>query len=625
MSVESWWLDPEQLRHFEERLAAIRLGRRDMLKVAAAIGGVTVATVSAACAPASTPTPAPSGGQQAAAPQATSAPQATTAPQATAPSAAPTTAPTAAPAATAAQAAAPKFKGGAGILRVPNYAEPTSFDFNYDLYCNGDSQVLSGLLKYDPDYKPVADMAEKWESNADGSVWTFHIRTDTKWSNGEPVTAHDFEWSWKRQLDPKTKAPYAGFLYDLKNAEAFNHGKSGVTADDVGIKAEDDHTLVATLEGPRGYFPAIAAYVAAMPAYRPAVEKYGLKWTEAANGVWNGPFKLTKWEHNKYYQLDKNENHWNAKNIKVQTVLVPIQSYDSWLLSYQNDELDWINRGPIGELKRVKSDAQLSKQMITFSLTGTWYLVPHVQMPPFDEPKVRLAMAHAINRDVIVNSILQGLGKPAYTMIPPGFPGYDSNPYPDYTKYDPKLAMDMLKGTKYEGGKNWPKITLTQRDEGDAPKAVADTIIAMLKQNLGMQIDHVVGEAKQVYNQMYQGKIQLMWVRWYADYPDPNDELYLVFYGKITSGHRQVWDDPTFDDLVVKGQGITDPQQRWAVYNQAQEQILKDGAAIFVYYPYNYGLLKPWVTGMPKNSAGEYVPSWNIFVDMYSYLSVAGH
>jgi oligopeptide transport system substrate-binding protein len=605
-----------------------------MIKVAAAAGGVAASAVAAACssspatpttAPAAAATSAPAAATAAPA-AATSAPAATTAPAPTTAAAA-TAAPTSAPAAAAntTPAAAPKFQGGPGIFRTPNYAEPTSFDFNYDLYCNGDASVLAGLLQYDPNYNTIADMAEKWEPNADNSVWTFHIRTDTKWSNGDPVTAQDFEYSWKRQLDPATKAPYAGFLYDLKNAQDFNQGKNGITAADVGIKAEDAQTLVATLEGPRGYFPAIAAYTAALPAHKASVDKYGLKWTEAGNMVCNGAYVLSQWAHNKYYQLDKNPNYWNAANVKVNTVISPIQGYDTWLVSYQNDELDWINRGPIGELKMVKADPNLSKQYLTFNLTGTWYLVPGVKIPPFDEPKVRLAMAHAIDRQVISDKILQGLAKPAYTMIPPGFPGYDSNPYPDYTSYDPKLAMDLLKGTKYEGGKNWPKITLTQRDEGDGPRAAGDTIIGMLRQNLGMQIDHVVGEAKAVYDEMYKGTIQLMWVRWYADYPDPNDELYLVFYGKFPTGHRQVWDDPTFDDLVVKGQSQPNGQARWDTYNQAQLQILKDGAAIFVYYPYNYGLLKPWVTGMPKNTVGEYVPNWNIFVNMYQYLTVAGH
>jgi len=426
-------------------------------------------------------------------------------------------------------------------------------------------------------------------------------------------------------VNPETKAPYAGFLYDIKNGEAFNKSKEGVTIDSVGVKAQDANTLVVTLEGPRGYFPAIMAYTAALPAHRPSVEKFGLKWTEAANGVWNGPYKLTEWEHDKYWKQVKNDDYWNAPNIKVHTVIRPVIGTQSNLLAYENDEIDWLERAPIGELKRISGDPKLSKEMIQFSLTGTWYLVPHVEIAPFDNKQVRLAMAHAVDRETIVKSILQGVGQPAYTFNPPGFPAYNANKYDELTKYDPKMAMEMLKGTPYEGGKNWPKITLTHREEGDGPKNVADTIIGMLKQNLGMQIDHVVGEPKETYERMYKGEIQLMWIRWYADYPDPNNMQYQVFYGGHTSGRRQVWKNEAFDKLVSDARSVTDQAKRFQMYNDADKLLADDGAAIFVYYPYNIGLLKPWVTGMPKNAQGDYVPRWNIFWRMYEYLDVAGH
>jgi oligopeptide transport system substrate-binding protein len=617
MSVQNWWLDPEQLRLFEERLAAIRLDRRAMLRYAAAAGGVSMAAVAAACAPAAPPAPsAPTAAPQPAA-GATSAP----APTAPAPTAAAQA--TAAPQQAAAQA---NFAAAPGVLRYPAGAgrDALSHDFNFDLYCQGDSSLFAGLGKFDPELKAVPDMAERWESNADGSVWTFYLRKDAKWTNGDSVTAHDFEWSFKRQLDPATKAPYAGFLYDLKNAEAFNKGQPGVTRDSVGIKATDDYTLVATMEGPRGFFPVLAAYTAALPAHRASVEKYGDgdKWTTADRIVSNGPFKLTNWERDRYWATEKNPDYWNAKNIKLQKTIRPVIPFDAFLLAYENDELDWINRGPIGELKRVQADPTLSKEMVTFSLTGTWYLVPHVQMAPFDVKQVRLAMAHAIDREAIVKGPLQGLGVPAYTFNPPGFPGYNPNKYPELTSYDPKLAMDLLKGTPYEGGKNWPKITLTHRDEGDGPKAVGAALIQMLKQNLGMQIDQVIGEPKETYDRMYKGEIQLMWIRWYADYPDPNNQQWQVFYGGHTSGRRQVWQNDAFDKLVNDAKGVTDEAKRFQMYQDADKVMLEDGAAIFVYYPYNYGLLKPRVSGMPKNSAGDFVPDWNIFRSMQEYLDV---
>jgi oligopeptide transport system substrate-binding protein len=624
MTAEKWWLDREQLRLFEERLAAIRIDRRNMLRYAAAAGGVSMAAIAAACGPAAPPAAPAQPTQPASAGAApTTAPAAAAAAPTTAPAAAPAAQPTQAP---AAASSGPSTAPAPGLLRFPmgGPTDALSHDFNYDLYNQGDSTLFAGLGKFDVELKAVPDMAESWESNADGSVWTFHMRKGAKWTNGDPVTAQDFEWSFKRQLDPATKAPYAGFLYDLKNGEAFNKGKEGITRDSVGIKAMDDTTLVATMEGPRGYFPVLAAYTAALPAHRASVEKYGDgdKWTTADKIVSNGPFKLTAWERDRYWETAKNPDYWNASAIKLQRTYRPLVPYDGFLLAYENDELDWINRGPIGELKRIQSDPTLSKEMITFSLTGTWYLVPHVQMAPFDVKEVRLAMAHAIDRGAIVKGPLQGLGQPAYTFNPPGFPGFNPDKYDELTRYDPKLAMDTLRGTPYEGGKNWPKITLTQREEGDGPKAVGDAIIQMLKQNLGMQIDHQVGEAKETYDRMYKGEIQLMWIRWYADYPDPNNQQWQVFYGGQTSGRRQVWQNDAFDELVTDAKGVTDQTKRFQMYQDADKVMLEDGAAIFVYYPYNYGLLKPRVTGMPKNSAGDFVPDWNIFARMTEFLDV---
>jgi oligopeptide transport system substrate-binding protein len=596
MSGTSWWVDPAQRSLLERRLATIRIGRRKALGFAAAAGGAGAAAVLGACV-------LPPAAQ-------TETPRSADAPVGAAPAAQPS------PAADSKSAPAP------GTLRRPIDREPLHFDYGYDLYAGGDWTVSACLLKFDADLQAVPDLAERWEPNADGSVWMFTIRQGARWSNGEAITAHDFVWSWKRQLDPASKAPFAGFLYDVRNAEAFNQARPDVTRDAVGVAAADDRTLVVTLEGPRAYFPVLTAFVATAPAHRASVEKHGTRWTEPANGVWSGPTKLTEWEHHRYFVLERNEQYWDAANVKLRRVVRPIMPFSTWLLAYENDEIDYVERGPIGEYKRVRTDPKLSKELFTFSLTGTWYLVPHVKMAPFDDKRVRLAMAHAIDREAIVAGVLQGVGQPAYTFNPPGFPGHNPDRYDDLTRYDPKLAMELLKDTPYQGGKNWPKIALTHRDEGDAPKAAAAAMIQMLKQNLGMAVDQVVGEPKETYDRMFKGEIQLMWVRWYADYPDPNNMQYQAFYGGHTSGRRQVWQNDAFDKLANDAKGVADQDRRMQMYRDADRAMLEDGAAIFVYHPYNYALLKSRVTGMPRNKAGELVPSWGIFARMYDHLTV---
>lgn len=495
--------------------------------------------------------------------------------------------------------------------------EPSTFDYNFNLYGMASSYALAALLKFDPEFNVKPDMAESFSVNATGDVYTFKIRKDSKWSNGDPVTAKDFEFSWKRRLDPTSGADYAAFLYDIKNAQALSTKKPGVTVNDLGVKAVDDYTLEVTLEGPAGYFPALAAYVAAMPAHPPSVAKWADKnGTDADKFVGNGPFKLTKWEHNKSFELVKNEGYWNAKNIKLEKITYLIVPQQNRLTAYENNEIEIVPSGNVGDFKRVQGDSKLSKEMFRFDQVGTWYLMPNPRFKPFDVKEVRLAMAHAIDRDKLVKDVTQGLSSAAYTMNPPGTPFHNTNKYDQYTKYDPKMAMDALKGTAYEGGKNWPKITISMRNnEADAHQAAMAAIVQMLKENLGMTVESEIGDPQVVYNEMRQGNKQLMWIRWYMDFPDAKNTSYECFFSKIPAGSRRSWwENAEYDTAVAQGSIEPSQEKRKALYATADETMAKDGGAIFAYYPLAYGLRKATVKGTPKNKAGQEVPDWNIFI-----------
>ncbi|HTE84368.1 MAG TPA: peptide ABC transporter substrate-binding protein [Dehalococcoidia bacterium] len=585
---QDWQTDPEQMRLFAERLRGLRLPRRDLLRIVAAAGG---AAMLAACGGGA----APSGGGSGASTNSASG----------------------------GKPAAADLAKDQTYTTTRIVTDPSSWDYNKNLYNGSNASVWAWLLQYDPDFNVVPDIAEKYDVSADGTVYTFHLR-DSKWSNGEPVTAADFEYSYKRQLDPATGAAYAGFLYDIKNGQAFNQKKI-TDAGQVGVKALDPKTVQITLEGPRGFFPALMAFFSAAPSYRPAVEKFGDKWTEAANIVCNGPFKLTKWEHSQQAVLEKNPGYWNAGNITLTKVVLPIIPYEQMQAAYENNEVDNINQVQVGNLKRIQADPKMSKELFKYPSVGTWYVVPSVTIPPFDNLNARLAVAHAIDRDKIVNSVIQGTGEVTYTFNPKGTPFFNPNTYDQYTKYDPKMAMDLLKGTPYEGGKNWPKITLTNINAGDAPNAAADAIIQMLKDNLGMTIDHETGDRQPINQKMYNGQVQLMWISWLLDYPDANDTNFLVFYGKTATGHRQTWKDDQYDALVTKAAGELDPQKRIQMYQQADEMIAKQGVATFVYNSYYWDLRKPWVVGLPKNKAGQPVPYGNMFLREFDRLSILKH
>ena len=567
----------DQLDLFAQRLSAIGVGRRDFLKVVgamAAFGGLGFATQ----AQAATPTK-PGPGEKLAKEQV--------------------------------------FRyGGGGYFQN----DPASHDFNKDLYCSGVPALFAGLMVFNADFVAVPWMASKVEGNKDGSVWTFNIRKDSRWSDNSPVSARDFEWSWKRQLDPASAAPYASFLYDIKNGEAFNK-KKVTDPKEVGVRAKDDWTLEVTLEGPRGYFPVLAAYLAALPAYKPAVEKFGDKWTEAGNLVSNGPFTLEAWDHNKQIVLKKNPHYFGAKDVHLNRAIIPIISVATGALPYENNELD-LTLLQAGDLKRLQSDPRMQKDVFRYPFPGTWYLLPQVTKPPFDNLKVRRAVSQAIDRDNVVK-VAQGLAIPAWSMIPPGFPGaIDDAGIKAIQRYDKKAALDALKGTPYEGGKNWPKITLTMREEGLGSKPLAEAVQAVLLDTLNMKTDLEVLEQRVFRERLWKQDLQFVWIRWFMDYPDPHNEYFDTFYGKKTTGRRQAWANEAFDKELEAGRDTRDPKKRLDAYKKAEEIMQQDVGYVPVAWVVRYAAKKPWVAGIEKNKAGEYVVDGNIYVDMFEHIYI---
>jgi len=506
--------------------------------------------------------------------------------------------------------------GGGGLYQ----SDPASHDFNKDLYCGGVAALWAGLMRFNADFQAVPYVASKVTSNQDGSVWTFTIRKDSKWSDGSPCTARDFEYSWKRQLDPASKAPYAAFLYDLKNGQAFNKGQV-TDASQVGVKAKDDWTLEATLEGPRGYFPVLAAYLAALPGHKPSIDKHGDKWTEAGNIVSNGPFVLEAWEHNKQMVLRKNKHFFGAKDVTLEKVVIPIIPVQSGALPYENNEVD-LTALQAADLKRLQGDPKTRKEVFRYPYPGTWYLTPQVTKPPFDNLKVRKALAHAIDRESVAK-VAQGFSIPAHCMIPPGFPGFvDDKKIRDIQRFDRKLAMDTLKGTPYEGGKNWPKIVLSMRDEALQSKPMAEAVQAILIENLNMKTELEVLEPRVFRERLWKQDLQLVWIRWFMDYPDPHNEYFDTFYSNKPTGKRQAWSNEAFDKELEAGRDTRDEKKRLAHYAKAEELIQSDVGYVPVAWVVRYAAAKPKVRGIEKNRAGEQVIEGNIYVDMLSHLYV---
>jgi ABC-type oligopeptide transport system substrate-binding subunit len=522
--------------------------------------------------------------------------------------------------------AAPKLAPGEKLAKEQTFRlggggfysnDPASHDFNKDLYCLGVPALWAGLMKFNVDFLAVPYVASKVIPNQDGSAWTFSIRKDSKWSDGSPCTARDFEYSWKRQLDPASKAPYSSFLWDIKNGEAFNKGQV-TDASQVGVTARDDWTLEVTLEGPRGYFPVLSAYLAALPGHRPSIEKHGDKWTEPGNIVSNGPFVLEAWEHNKQLVLKRNLHFLDAKDVTLEKVIIPIIPIQSGAIPFENNEIDLTNL-QAADLKRFQADPKMSQDVFRYPFPGTWYLIPQVTKPPFDNLKVRKAVAHAVDRDAVAK-VAQGFSIPAHCMVPPGFPGFvDDKKTRDIQRFDAKLAMAQLKGTPFEGGKNWPKIVLSMREEAGS-KLMAEAVQAVLIENLNMKTELEVLEQRVFRERLWKQDLQFVWIRWFMDFPDPHNEYFDAFYGKRTTGKRQAWSNDALDKELDAGRDTRDTKKRLEHYAKAEEILQSDVGYIPVEWVVRYGAAKSSVRGIEKNKAGEPVIDGNIYVDMLPHL-----
>jgi ABC-type transport system substrate-binding protein len=422
--------------------------------------------------------------------------------------------------------------------------DPNTFDFNANLYAQAEPEVWSGLLTFDPDGNPVGDWAETWETNEDGSVWTFHIRPDNSgWTNGDPVTAHDFVWSFARLLSPEPvgatgQNSYSFILYDVKYGEAFSTNTPYAvegdpltgqvpTEADLGLRAVDDWTLEVTLEGPRANFAQKVGYYACVPAHRASVEEHGVDWALGEVPlVSNGPFKLDEWVKGTRCEFSVNENHWQAEEIRLQRVIDPIIPATNTVLAFESgsgdQQLDW---APVSaaDLQRFLDDPELAPLLQSSVYPGIWMLIPSNGVAPFDNLAVRQALSHAIDRERLV-TVTNGLAIPSQCMVPIGVYGYlDPGAFPDIPEiqsFDPELAMSLLDGTEFEGGQNWPDITILMRGEEEIYNSdlMLNDILDQLQQNLGMtvNIEKLVGEPT-FRPRLLENRDQLDWIRWWYD------------------------------------------------------------------------------------------------------------
>lgn len=495
------------------------------------------------------------------------------------------------------------------ILYLNNGIEPTSFDppigFNAASY-NALNNLMEGLTRLDAEHVPQPAIAEKWEISDDGLVYTFHIRENANWSNGDPVTAEDFVFAWKRLLDPDTASPAAFLGYFIKGGEAFNNGEG--SADDLGLKAVNEKTFEVTLESPTGFFLNLISNPAFFPVNHKVAQENPEWHTEADTYVSNGPFKLKEWNHDQNFVFERNPEYWDADNVKLDEVhWAMVNDSNTEYQMYESGQLD--SSGIPADLAETLLE---SDDIFYEEQAGTHFYRFNVTMEPFQNKNIRKAFALAVNQEDIVNYITKTLQKPAYGFVSYGFKDANGNDFRetngDLIKYDPEEAKKLLEqGMEEEGYSELPKITLSY-NTSDQNKAIAEYLQEQFKTVLGVEVELSNTEWNVFLEDQKALKLQFSRSSFLADYGDPVN--FLESFITDSSMNRTGWSNEKYDELIRLSKQEVDEQKRFDYLYEA-EQILFDEMPIFPMHFYNQiVLLNPDVTGIVRHPVGYLELKW---------------
>ncbi|WP_173917203.1 peptide ABC transporter substrate-binding protein [Halobacillus sp. Marseille-Q1614] len=494
-------------------------------------------------------------------------------------------------------------------LLLNNGTEPTSLDppIGFDAASwNVLNNLMEGMTRLNQDHEPEEATAESIEVSDDGTEYTFTIREDAKWSNGDDVTAEDFEFAWKRLLDPETASPAAFLGYFIEGGEEFNTGDGSV--DDVMVEATGDKELKVTLTAPTNYFLNIISNPAFFPINKSAAEENEEWFTEADTFVGNGPFTLAEWEHDKEMVLEKNEEYWDADTVQLEQVkFAMVNDPNTEYQMYESGDLD------NSEIPADLADQLLDSEDVTIQdQAGNQFYRFNVNEEPFQNEKIRKALAMAVNREDIVNYVTKMGEEPAYGFVSPGFNDADGNDFREQNgqlvEFHPEEAKKLLEeGMEEEGYDELPEITLTYNTD-ETNKSIAETIQEMYSENLGIDVTLENTEWNVFLEDQKALNHQLSRSSFLADYADPIN--FLESFITDSSMNRTGWSNEEYDELIAKAKEETDEQQRFEYMYEA-EKILFEEMPIFPIHFYNQvHLQKENVDGIVRHPVGYMELKW---------------
>ncbi|HEU5079416.1 MAG TPA: peptide ABC transporter substrate-binding protein [Opitutaceae bacterium] len=446
--------------------------------------------------------------------------------------------------------------------------------------------LFEGLVTEDPvDLHPVPGVAEKWEPSPDGLRYTFHLRENAKWSNGEPVTAQDFVRSYERMLSPSLAADNAYMLYVFQNAEAFHKGTLKDFAE-VGVHAIDSHTLRLTLEHPAPYLLPMLTQMAFMPVHLPTIEKFGPAaqrgnaWARPGRMVSNGAFQLTEWKTGQKIVVTKSPTYWDAATVKLTEIdFYPYESRDAEERAFRAGQLHLTEALPSGKVETYRRNEPALLRIDPYLATEFYRI--NITRPFLNDRRVRRAMSLAIDRKALAENILRGGQKPAFSLTPPNTAGYTATAG---TEYNPKAARALLAEAGYPGGKGAPAIEVLI-NQLESHRAVGEAVQEMWRKELGLQVKLVAQENKMLLTARTAGDYQVLRSIWSGDFIDP-----LSFLGIFTStsgNNYTSWANRTYDQLVFEAARVAEPSARNTLLAKA-EALLLDEAPIIPLYHYTH-------------------------------------
>ena len=491
-------------------------------------------------------------------------------------------------------------KNGPMTLNRGNGAEiksldPDFIDGTWEANVVGD--LIVGLVTEDAAGQPIPGAATDWSVSPDGLTWTFHLRKDDVWSDGVPVTAEDFVFAYQRLLDPKTAAQYAYNIWVIKNAKAVNDGTMPLSA--LGAKAVDDHTLVLTLEHPAPYLPQLLMHQTAYPLPRHLVEKYGNAWAQVAHFAGNGPYVPKEWVLNDHLTLTKNPKFYDAKHVRIQVVnYYPTPDSEAALKRFRAGEFDVQSAIPAAEIDWMRRNIPESLKLIDY--LGTSYMLVNCKRPPFDDARVREAIALAYNREAVEDKIMRIGQKPAYAFVPPHTADYPGTAHFDFEKLSYperiKKAQGLMQAAGYGPNHRLHTTYSTVADPNDT--RIAPALQSMLK-DIYIDADIVQVDAAIHYKNLQQHQFNIAAAAWIADFNDASNFLDLLRTG--SGNNYGGWSNAKYDALMDQAEHEPDAKKRGDILNQAEQLALDNYAIIPTNFRKTRNLVKTYVKGWISN------------------------